>query len=292
MDHHHTTFVHLTDLHIGDPAVTDPGLHSDTATTLATLLAEVKRVKPAPDFVVCSGDLTNRGSEAAFRELKRLFDEAALDMPVLFALGNHDGRPGFYQGMLGQTDQLDAPYCHDAVIAGIHVITLDSSRPFSVGGHLDSDQFTWLEATLVTHPDLPKLIVVHHPPSLDEDDIEMEWEAISCADTIRLRETLAGHNVIGMLCGHIHYDRVSLWNGIPVVVGIGQHAATDVLYLPDGLRMVAGASFAIGTVRPSGMTISFVPQPTDRRELKRYSHDDMKQLIANYEANRIAAAKA
>jgi hypothetical protein len=71
---------------------------------------------------------------------------------------------------------------------------------------------------------------------------------------------------------------------------VGQHAATDVLHLPEGLRMVAGASFAIGTVRNSGLTISFVPQPTDRRELKRYSHDDMKELIARYEASRLAAA--
>ncbi len=288
---HHPSFVHLTDLHIGDPAIADPGLHSDTASTLATILAEVKQLRPPPDFVVVSGDLTNRGSPAAFQELKRLFAEAALDMPVLWALGNHDTRPGFYQVMLGQADDLDAPYCHDAVIAGLHIITLDSSRPFSVGGHIDPDQFAWLEATLATHADLPKLIVVHHPPSLDEDDIDMEWEAISCADTIRLRETLAGHNVLGLLCGHIHFDRVSLWHGIPVVVNVGQHAATDVLFLPDGLRMVAGASFVIGTVRPSGLTVSFVPQPSDRRELKRYSHDDMKHLIARYEASRIAASK-
>lgn len=287
----HPSFVHLTDLHIGDPATDDPGLHSDTAATLATILAEVKRLRPAPDFIVASGDLTNRGTPESYRILQRLFAEAALDMPVLWALGNHDSRPGFRAVMLGQSDSLDAPYCHDAVIAGLHIITLDSSEPFRVGGRILPAQFDWLAATLAAHPDLPKLIVVHHPPSLDEDDIEMEWEAISCADTIRLRETLAAHHVIGMLCGHIHYDRVSLWHGIPVVVGIGQHAATDVLHLPEGLRMVAGASFAVGTLRPSGLTISFLPQPTDRRELKRYSHDDMKALIAGYEARRPAATQ-
>jgi 3',5'-cyclic AMP phosphodiesterase CpdA len=288
----HPVFVHLTDLHIGDPAAADPGLHSETSATLTSILAEVKRVRPAPDFIVVSGDLTNRGSVASFRALRLLFDAAGLDMPVLWALGNHDDRAGFYQGMLDRSDNLDAPYCHDAVIAGVHIITLDSSARFKVGGAIGPEQFAWLKTTLGTHGDLPKLIVVHHPPSLDEDDIEMEWEAISCADTIRLRETLAGHNVIGMLCGHIHYDRVSQWNGIPVVVGIGQHAATDVLHLPEGLRMVAGASFAIGTLRPSGLSISFVPMPSDRRELKRYSHDDMKALIASYEARRLAAVPA
>jgi len=288
----HTSFVHLTDLHIGNPATDDPGLHSDTATTLAAILAEVKRVQPKPAFIVASGDLTNRGDLASYAELKRIFAEAALDMPVLWALGNHDTRPGFYEGMLDQHDALDAPYCHDVVIGGLHIITLDTSSPMMIGGTIEAEQFDWLETTLAIYPELPKLIVAHHPPSLDEDAIDMEWEAISCADTIRLREVLAGHNVIGLLCGHIHFDRVSNWHGIPVVVGIGQHAATDVLHLPEGLRMVSAASFAIGTVRPSGLTISFVPMPADRRTLKQYSWPEMNALIQSYDERRLAALKS
>ncbi len=288
----HPTFVHLTDLHIGDPDVVDEKLYSDTSATLARILQDVKRLQPAPDFIVASGDLTNRGDLGSYAELKRIFAEAALDIPVVWALGNHDTRPGFYQGMLGRTDDLSAPYDHDQVIAGLHVITLDSSRPHRIGGFLDATQLDWLAATLAVYPDLPKLIVCHHPPSLDEYNVAMEWEAISCADTIRLRETLAGHNVIGMLSGHIHFDRVSHWCGFPVVVGIGQHAATDVLALHAGLRMVSGASFAVGTVRPSGLTIAFVPQPAERRELKYHSFADMLVLIATYEERRLAALAA
>ena len=288
----HPTFVHLTDLHIGDPSVVDEKLYSDTSATLARILQDVKRLQPAPDFIVASGDLTNRGDVGSYAELKRIFAEAALGIPVIWALGNHDTRPGFYQGMLGRTDDLTAAYYHDQVIAGLHVITLDSSSPHRIGGYLEAEQLAWLAATLETYPEVPKLIVCHHPPSLDEDNIEMEWEAMSCADTVRLRETLAGHNVIGMLCGHIHFDRVSQWCGIPVVVGIGQHAATDVLALHAGLRMVSGASFAVGTVRPSGMTIAFVPQPAERRELKYHSFADMLVLIATYEERRLAALAA
>ena len=288
----HPVFVHLTDLHIGHPTESDPGLHSDTSATLEAILSEVKRVRPAPAFIIASGDLTNRGDVASYAELKRIFDAAEFDMPVLWALGNHDTRAGFYQGMLGRTENLDAPYWHDVVIAGIHVITLDSTSPMMIGGTIEPEQFDWLEATLATHPDLPKLIVVHHPPSLDDSDVEKEWKVITVADTARLGEMLTGHNVIGILCGHIHYDRVSVWHGIPVVVGIGQHAATDVLFLPEGLRMVSGSSFAIGTVRPSGLTISFVPQAADRRELARHSTDDMKALVKSYEARRLAAQEA
>jgi 3',5'-cyclic AMP phosphodiesterase CpdA len=286
----HPTFVHLTDLQVGKPGEKDDHLYSDTNATLAAILRDVKTLQPAPKFIVGSGDLTNRGDSASFVELKRIFDEAGLDMPVIWALGNHDTRAGFYAGMLGRSDNLDAPYFHDVVIDGIHIITLDSSTPNRVGGSIEPEQFAWLADRVDAHPELPKLIVSHHAPSLDEDNIAMEWEAISCADTIKLREMLAGKNVIGFLSGHIHFDRVSNWNGIPVVVGIGQHAATDVLYLHEGMRMVAGASFAVGTVRPSGLTVSFVPQPSDRRELHSFTFASMAEMLAKWEASQSATA--
>ncbi|MGE0231585.1 MAG: metallophosphoesterase [Flavobacteriaceae bacterium] len=282
--HSHTTFVHLTDLHIADPEVPDEGLHSDTTTTLTRILSQVKLLHPQPRFIVVSGDLTNRGDEGSYRELQRILGEASLDTPLILALGNHDEREGFYRVMLDRETDLEAPFFHDRVIDGIHIITLDSSTPGEIGGSIEPEQFDWLEERLAAHPDLPKLLVVHHAPSLDEDDLDGEWEAISCEDTIRLRQLLNGHDVIGILSGHIHHDRVSHWYGIPVVVGIGQHTAADPLYLHDRLRMVSGASFAVGTIRPSGMTVSFVPQASDRRELCTYTYEEIRSKFQAPEA--------
>ncbi|MCR6673991.1 hypothetical protein [Devosia ginsengisoli] len=80
--------------------------------------------------------------------------------------------------------------------------------------------------------------------------------------------------MVGILSGHIHHDRFSVWHGIPVIVGMGQHAATDIL-TTDVLRMVEGASFGIGTIRRSGLTMALVPLPQTRAELNRY---DLKLL--------------
>jgi Icc protein len=287
------TFVHITDLHIGNPTVVDDHLYSDTDATLKAILADVKRLVPQPRFVVASGDLTNTGDIESYERLKAIFEEAELGMPVLFTLGNHDKRTGFYPAMLGQTEGIDKPYDHSSVVDGIHIILLDTSVPFRIGGHLEPGQTEWLVAELDSKPELPKLIVMHHAPSLDTDDDTLEWESLSFADTEALRAVLDGRkNVLGILSGHIHYDRVSNWYGIPVVVGIGQHAATDVLYLHEGLRMVAGASFAVGTIRPSGLTISFVPQPADRRELKVHTFAGMSELIRRYETDAARAAEA
>ncbi|MDR3476279.1 MAG: metallophosphoesterase [Devosia sp.] len=274
------TFVHLTDLHIGEPGVPDDHLYSDTTANLRAILADVKRMDPAPAFVVASGDLTNRGDVASYRHLQAVIAEAELAMPVLFALGNHDKREGFYEAMLGRTEDNTAPYDHDHVVDGVHVIVLDSSVPGKIGGAFEAGQLDWLKGRLEAHTELPKLLVMHHAPALDEDNPEMEWESLTIADTQALRDLVEDHHVIGILSGHIHFDRVSNWYGIPLVVGIGQHAATDVLDMPRALRMVEGASFAIGTLRDSGLTISFVPQPATRRELHVIDMETMRKFLA------------
>ena len=282
-----TTFVHLTDLHVGNPAVQDDHLYSDTNTTLRAILASIKTLQPAPKFIIASGDLTNRGDVESYEILKSIFAESGLDMPVLFALGNHDRREGFYPGILGQAVSA-APYDHAQVIGGVHIIVLDSSVPNKIGGAFEPGQLDWLKAELENHAELPKLLVMHHAPSLD-DNPSMEWEALTIANTEELRQAIAGKNVLGILSGHIHYDRVTNWYGVPVVVGIGQHAATDVTWLHEGLRMIEGASYAIGTVRPSGLTITFSPLRKETVELHSFTFAGMAEMLAKYEASRIAA---
>jgi len=177
-----TVFIHLTDLHIGDAE--DDHLFSDTAGTLEQILADVARVEPRPSFIVASGDLTNRGDAENFRRLKAIMERAGL--PVVYALGNHDTRPGFYEGMGVETINPEASYDHDTVIDGVHIITLDSTSPGLIGGTIEEEQFTWLEEALDRHAELPKLIVSHHAPALDETAAEAPWRSIRLEDSERL----------------------------------------------------------------------------------------------------------
>ncbi|WP_173932009.1 metallophosphoesterase [Chelativorans sp. Marseille-P2723] len=270
------TFVHLTDLHIGDPAQ-DDHLFSDTAQTLREILAQVASITPKPSFIVASGDLTNRGDAASYRLLCEIMN--GTDLPVIYAIGNHDTREGFYAGMDIHSEAPDAPFYHDRVIDGIHVITLDSSTPNYIGGTIEDEQFDWLANVLDTKTELPKLIVSHHPPALGDGPDLAHWRHIDHGHSMRLAQLLKGRNIVGILSGHIHHDRVSNWYGIPVVVGTGQHAATDILR-NDVLRMVRGSSFAIGTIRKSGLTVAFVPQPANREELNVYPLEMLLQRAA------------
>jgi 3',5'-cyclic AMP phosphodiesterase CpdA len=273
-----TTFIHLTDLHVGNPAVADDHLFSDTSATLARVLELVGSMDQAPQFIIASGDLTNRGDADSYRQLKTIM--AATNLPVVYAIGNHDTRAGFYEGMLGRSNGLDLPYDHEQVIAGVHVITLDTTTPGQIGGSLEPEQFAWLQATLDSHPDLPKLIVAHHAPALGDAPPWDHWRTIEFNQSQTLAAMLKGRNVLAILSGHIHHDRFSVWHGIPVIVGMGQHAATDILTV-DVLRMVEGSSFGIGTIRSSGLTMALVPLPQTRAELNRY---DLKLLRQKQEA--------
>lgn len=269
------TFVHLTDLHVSHPDLRDEQLNADTVGALDAIIERVNGIEPPPSFVAISGDLTNRGDVASYRLLRQKLE--ALEIPLVYALGNHDTRPGFYQGMLDRTDDGEAPYFHDTVIDGVHVVVLDTSVPGRIGGALCDAQFEFLEAALRRHPELPKIVVMHHAPSVG-DDAGYAWERLDAADTARFLTLVKDRNVAGILTGHIHYDRVSVWHGIPVIVSNGNHSAVDPTYT-NGLRIMAGTSFGFCALRPSGLTVSFVPMPSDRRELRRAPDERIRTYV-------------
>lgn len=258
-----TTFLHLTDFHVSDPALADTDLLTDTGARLGEMLAMIAAMEKKPAFAVVSGDLTNHGDVASYRHLRARL--AGIGLPLFFALGNHDTRPGFYRGMLDREDALEEPYCHEALIENVHVVVLDSSVPGRIGGALDDGALAFLERALENHPGVAKILVLHHAPALDETS-QLPWETLGQADSERLAAAIRDRNVAGILCGHVHVDRVAVWNGVPVVVGTGLHNGFDPLFA-GGLRAVAGAGFALCTLRPSGLAVTFVPLPSDRREL-------------------------
>ncbi len=211
-------FVHLTDIHVSQRPPGETRDIDDPIVRLDAVLDMIRSIEPVPDFVVVSGDITDQGDEESYRIARERLD--ALALPVVYALGNHDRRPGFYAGMLDRTEDAEAPYFHERAIAGVHVVVLDTSVPGRTSGALGDGQFAFLAEALRREPDLPKIVVMHHAPRIDEES-PFGWESLSVAETERFREALSGSNVAGILTGHIHHDRVSTWHGVPVVVGTG-----------------------------------------------------------------------
>lgn len=257
-----TRFIHLTDLHVSHPDSGDESLHSDTPGTLRRVVAAINAMTPLPDFVVASGDLTNRGDIQSYELVQETLRD--LSVPIVLALGNHDKREGFNAVFTGAAPE--QPYVHEQLLGDLHVITLDTGVPGRVAGSIDAAQFAFLEEALAAHPEVPKLLVMHHPPRIDAEGLP--WGSIDMASTERLAEVVNGAKVIGILSGHIHINQVNHWHGIPIVVSNGLHSTVDLLERDD-LVIVEGTGFASCVWRPHGVSVTFVPFSPDRREVTR-----------------------
>ncbi|MFN3262489.1 MAG: metallophosphoesterase [Pikeienuella sp.] len=267
-----TRFVHLTDIHISHPAMEDPQRRADTAAHLRAAVEGINRLDPAPDFVLLSGDLVNHGDEPSYRLARELL--APLKAPLLIGLGNHDDRAVFHSVFSGH-DRAD-PMVHEAVHGGLHVVTLDSLVPGRVGGALPSEQVEFLEAALARHPEMPKVVSIHHPPRLSHRGLP--WASLDPESTAALAGALAGRNVAGVFSGHIHLNRVSLWRGAPLVVSNGLNTSVDVLADPD-MVIVEGAGFALCDWNAEeGLTALFVPLAPERRVLGTLSIDRLRSF--------------
>lgn len=269
-------FLLLSDLHVSHRPPADAGLLTDTSATLEEVVARINAFEARPAFAVIAGDLTNHGEPDAYRKLASMLDE--LELPLVLALGNHDTRPGFRSVMLAEPGDPEAPYMHETTIAGVHLIVLDSSVPGRISGALGDDQIAFLTEALEREQGLPKVVVCHHPPQLDGG--EEAWHSLDLASSEKLAEAVRG-KAAGILSGHVHYDSVIHWHGVPVVIGTGLHNAVDITYR-GGLRIVEDAGFTLCRLRPSGLTATFVPLVRSRRELT--IHDLAKLAARDLEA--------
>lgn len=247
-----TRFIHLTDIHVSHPDANDPKDRGESRKMVARAIESINAMQPQPDFVVISGDLTNIGDVPSYRLVKELL--TPLKAPVVLAMGNHDLREGFREVFGG--DGGDAPYFHDEVHGGLHVITLDTKVPERVAGALCEAQFQFLETALDRHKALPKLIVMHHPPRVDDNSLP--WGSIDMDSTTRLGKALAGHDIAGILSGHIHINQCHSWHGIPICITSGLDYTIDLLERQD-LRLLEGTTMAICAHQPSGLSVNFVP---------------------------------
>src|SRR4051812_5588921 len=79
----------ISDLHIKRPGSLAYG-RVDTAKALQRCVAALNEFRPAPDFVVISGDLADTPTVEEYDYLKRLL--APLKLPFAAIPGNHDSR--------------------------------------------------------------------------------------------------------------------------------------------------------------------------------------------------------
>ncbi|HAO32148.1 MAG TPA: metallophosphoesterase [Candidatus Competibacter sp.] len=148
--------VQITDLHLK----TEPGSRlwgADIDAGLNAVLAHIRNRKPAPDFVLATGDLVGDEPQA-YPRLREFLE--TLDAPVYCLPGNHD-----FPGPMGQVLRGGRVRRQRYLSAGNwQIALLDSSFPNSPAGHLASGELALLDTVLATGPDLHTLVYLHHNP--------------------------------------------------------------------------------------------------------------------------------
>ncbi|MGW0178421.1 metallophosphoesterase [Nocardia sp. NPDC003345] len=154
----------------------EPGMPAYPAVLLDALLEDVREPDRGVEHLILAGDLTNDGTPAECRALRRRLDSwGEFGRDLLVCRGNHD-RP-----RVGADWESGAPLAgsghHDCWgprflprqrlvdhdLGGLRVIGLDTTHLDSAGGHIEAEQLSRLRGLLRDDPDRPTLVFGHHP---------------------------------------------------------------------------------------------------------------------------------
>ncbi|MEN6498048.1 MAG: metallophosphoesterase [Thermoguttaceae bacterium] len=197
-------FVQITDTHVG---------RDDLVREFAEHVGKL----PVPiAFVINTGDLVGGVDTVAVDKARPHYERylgaaAAFKLPLFHLPGNHEhvainvkeadktdplyGK-GLYRQLLG-------PMHYSWDWGDVHFVALDgTSLPYQE--KLGTEQLAWLRADLSLQPkDKPLVLFCHQ-------------SAPKLRDAKELAETLQGHKVLGLFCGHLHSTFTTELAGLPV----------------------------------------------------------------------------
>ncbi len=223
-------FAMVTDTHVGLVP-----LARASAERLGRVYAAIGRL--APDFVLHCGDITDTGLPGEY-ELYQQMVPAALRGRIRHVPGNHDVRwdptaKGLYHAHFGA-----APYSFDA--GGVHFTGFDPTQPLLEPGHCGAAGLEWLARDLGRlAAGTPALLFQHYPLGGDHDYVD---------DQAALLELIAGHNVRGIVAGHVHRETVTRLDGLTQVT-LQAVREDPVFYWAD---LSGGQALAVSRVTVAG----------------------------------------
>lgn len=157
-----TTIARISDVHVRPRGI----LYQDAVDSnrmLATAIACLNQLSPAPDLVLITGDLTDEGQPDEYAMLRELL--APLQPPFIVLPGNHDDRDHL-RAAFGDHRYLpnDGPLHFAMDIGDVKIVALDTSVPQQHHGELSAASLEWFDRALTECRDRPALVAMHHPP--------------------------------------------------------------------------------------------------------------------------------
>jgi 3',5'-cyclic AMP phosphodiesterase CpdA len=199
---------------LSDPHLGADWNGADPVRALAAAVETARSLRPPPDAVLVSGDLSEHATDDEYRQVRELLSPLAA--PLYVIAGNHDERGALRRAFeLPGRDREPIQYASD--LGPMRLIVLDTTIPGAEGGELDGDRLAWLERELGREPTKPTVIAMHHPPIVTGIPA---WDEIGLTrdDQRALAEIVEPHpQVRRLIAGHVHRTIAGELGGRPVL---------------------------------------------------------------------------
>jgi 3',5'-cyclic-AMP phosphodiesterase len=213
----------ISDLHIKRPGQLAYG-RVDTAKALERCVAALNALRPAPDFVVISGDLADTPVTEEYRYLVELL--VPLELPFAGIPGNHDGRDMMRAAFPKAAYAFPSGPLNQKIEVGeLDLVLLDSSVPGKPHGELDTPTLQWLDTALESSASRPALVFLHHPPFV-AGIWHMDRQNLNNA--AELATVIRRHPRVQLIAtGHVHRAALTLFAGVPCTICPAPNHAVD-----------------------------------------------------------------
>jgi 3',5'-cyclic AMP phosphodiesterase CpdA len=209
------TVAHVSDPHLLAGGALQYG-HVDTEARLAAALERLGRLDPSPQALVFTGDLADKAEPKAYLRLRELVESTAgaIGAQVIWVMGNHDERAAYSRHLFDVESEEPQDRVHD--VAGLRIVSLDSTVPGWHHGELRPSQLEWLGDVLATPAPHGTVLAMHHPPI--PVPMMRIAEIIELRDQRPLADVVTGSDVRAIIGGHFHFTSYSTFAGVPVSV--------------------------------------------------------------------------
>lgn len=215
-------------------------------------LIRLEMLRPRPDVVLITGDLTDCGLEAEYQLLRDMLVRR-LTIPAYLIPGNHDRRDVLRRVFADWPGiAADPAFVQFTVEDGpVRLIGLDTLVPGHGHGALCHDRLAFLQDALARDTTRPAVVFMHHPPFVC---------GIGHMDRIRLldgadafRELIASYpNVERVICGHHHRPIQTRFAGTIASVSpsIAHQVELQLTEDDEGALMLEPPAFQLHLYRP------------------------------------------
>ena len=267
----------VTDLHIGFDR---DNPHELNVRRLNMVIDQLNAMKQRPSLLLVTGDLVENSADLdAYRHMKALIGR--WEGPVMWALGNHDGREEFRQIFPDVPTDEHGFIQYELDHGGARWIVLDTLDPGRHGGTIDETRAAWLKKRLRERKDVPTIIILHHPPV----DTGIDWmSALGCELWVQRLEAIVrpARQVVGMIAGHVHRPIATSFAGKQLSV------------CPSTAPWVALDLDDIDPKKPDGRPLIVADPPAfalhywnGERLLSHFDIAGPRNVIASYDSNAI-----